>query len=602
MNRFLIWALLAALTAGPGWSRILSYTAFRNSAQVDADLATLASTYPSLARIETIGNSLGGLPIKALKISTTPAVNDPAKGDVVYFALHHAREWIAVEMAIFLADELLARFATDPELNADMSRLQIWIVPVVNPDGYLYSQTTDRFWRKNRRDNGDGTFGVDLNRNWGYQWGLLSGSSATTSNDTYHGSGAFSEPETVVMRDFLQSRGNLKAMLTYHSYSELYLKPWSYTTANAPGFETLKSVNDRDIARVAAVAGEVYGTTIGYTSAGEATDWVWNQFRIAAFTPELRPNSAGLGGFDPLPATILPSNQENLESALALVHDAARTGVWIKDWAGDTGQEPSATWTGTGWSNPFWESPDISTTPALLSQGATVTLHVTVHNDTGVTQNNVRVDVYYTDPRISLEFPNPNAILIGTVTQNLPPGDTVIDLPWNVPVGTNSWGELHWCVGVVIKHDRDMPLSTQVQKSSNVGCRNFNTQPLVISGALTVMVAAENFLRIPAESLVLIDRASLPPGWKVVVGLPPPLPKEVDWPLTATQRKARLLGVTGPLLEPGQVMLVPIRIEAPPGVPAGTEVDIRVHGGIRPLVAGKRDTLGNGFTYHIVTR
>jgi carboxypeptidase T len=604
MKTRIIAFVLACCSVASG--RTFTYTAFRTPAQIESDFASLAAANPMLTTWTTIGTSINGLPIKALKISSTPGVDDPSKGDVVFVGLHHAREWISSEMALFLADELLTLRTTDVQLRNDLDRLQIWVVPVVNPDGYQYTNTTDRFWRKNRRLNGDGTRGVDLNRNYGFQWGLLSGSSAIPSDDTYHGTAAFSEPETAVIRDFLNTRGNLRLYVTYHSFSELYLVPWSYTTVAAPGSPTLQAVNNRNIARVAAAHGHTYGTSIGYTSSGEATDWVWDRFRVYAATPELRPAvgsavcSGGLDCFAPPPSEILPNNEENFAAARALIHDAALPGLWIKDHSADTGAEPSAVWTASGWSAAFWTSPDITTTPAgPLVGGSTVTLNVTVHNSTGSTQNSVVVDAYYTDPRISLEFPNPNAILIGTRTQNLPQGDTTITMPWTIPTGANSWGEFHWCVGVVIKHERDMPLSTQIQKSSNVGAKNFQTVPMRISQNL--IVAIDNPLRVPGEIKVIADRASLPAGWSVVVATPEKPRENVDLPLTSTARKARLMGVTNPVLEPGQVVYVPVRVVAPPGTPPGTQVDITIHGAISPLVPGKRDNLGNGFTYRVIT-
>ncbi|MBI3365982.1 MAG: hypothetical protein HY033_13895 [Ignavibacteriae bacterium] len=598
MKQLLVSVILLSFLQAYAWSGILNFTAYHNSAQVDAALNQLAATYPTMTQISTIGTSIEGRPIKVLKIATNPAINDPAKGDVVFVALHHAREWIAVEVALYLADEMLARYASDAVLQADMNNLQIWIVPIVNPDGFAYTQSTDRYWRKNRRNNGDGTFGVDPNRNWGYQWGLLSGSSAMTSSETYHGTGPFSEPEVVTIRNFLQGLTNLKCFLTYHSYSELFLRPWSYTTTDPPGESTLRSVVQRSIARIAAVHGHTYSETIGYTSSGEATDYVWNEMRSAPFTPELRPTATGFGGFAPPASEILPCCEENLAAATALVHDAGRTGVWIKDYNGDTGAEPSAVWTGSGWSAAFWESPDIWTVPAVLNQGAVVTLNVHVRNNTGVTQSNVTVETYYTDPRISLEFPNPDAVLISTQIVTVPAGGTTITMPWTVPVGTNSWGELHWCVGVVIKHDQDMPLTTQVNRSSNIGCRNFNTTTIVESNML--MVAAENFLNVTAELQVKVNEESLPRGW--TVHLPPlaELQKMSARECCASERKARLLNAKGLILEPGQNVYIPVRVTVPKDSKVGTEADLRIHGALLPLVAGKREPVGNGYTYHLV--
>src|SRR5258708_1970420 len=182
---------------------ILNFSDYHTPAQVDTALTQLNAAHPGQTQILTIGTSVEGRPIKALKISGNPGMDDPSKGDVVFVALHHAREWISVEMALYLADELLARYPSDAQLQADMDQLQIWIVPVVNPDGYLYTTTSDRYWRKNRRNNGDGTFGVDPNRNWGFQWGLLSGASNITSSETFYVAGPFGEPEVSPIPVFL---------------------------------------------------------------------------------------------------------------------------------------------------------------------------------------------------------------------------------------------------------------------------------------------------------------------------------------------------------------------------------------------------------------
>ena len=586
-------SMFPALTAPAG---ILNFSDFHRD-QADAAIDALHAAHPTVTQIVTIGNSLGGAPIRVLKISTTPTVDDPAKGDAVFFACHHAREWISVEMALYLADELLARRSSDPELAADMDRLQIWVLPVVNPDGYAHSISTYRYWRKNRRDNLDGTFGVDLNRNWGHQWGLLSGSSNVPNDDTYHGTGPFSEPETAAMRDFLQARGNLKFVLTYHSYSELFLRPWAYTTADPPGETTLAAHFDRAVGLISAVHGHVYQPTIWYTSSGECTDWIWESTRSVAFTPELRPATLAQGGFDPPPSEILPSNEENLPVAIALLHDAARTGLWVADSAADTGVEPSAVWTGTGWSNAFWESPDVTTNPTNLVGGATVDLRINVRNNTGAAQNNVTVEAYYTDPRISLEFPNPVAVLIGSQTVSVPASGATVNMPWNVPVGNNSWGEPHWCVGIVVKHATDLPLTTQVQRSSNVACKNFNTTPVQQSQLL--LVAAHNYLDVPAELRVHLDPKALPAGWKARL-TEPKHDENRSGARVASRRKARLLRAKGPILEPGQTVYVPLRVERDKSVAAGAQADVRVHAALLPLVAGKRHAVGNGFTYRVV--
>jgi hypothetical protein len=594
-NAFFALSLAIGVTARS--YAAIDFSNFHSPTQVDTILNDLVAAHPGLAQLSSIGTSHQGRPIKVLKISDNVGTDESDEGDVLFVATHHAREWISVEVALYLAEQILTQYATNPQLQADVNNLEIWIIPVVNPDGFAYtwSPTGYRFWRKNRRNNGDGTFGVDLNRNWGYEWGLSSGSSGSTSSDTYRGPAAFSEPEISALRIFVDGLDNLKTMLTYHSFSELFLRPWGYTTVDAPGEETLRQLVLRSIALIQAVHGHLYSETIGYTASGEATDWFWGEHRISGFTPELRPASGGLGGFDPPPSEILPSNQENLPAALALIHDAGARELWMKDYPADTGDEPSAVWTGTNWTHAFWVSPDIWTVPATLDQGATVDLNVRIRNNTGTTQNNVRLDIYYTDPRISLEFPNPDATLIATRTSlTVPAAGTTVTVPWTVPVGTNSWGERHWCVGAIVMHPNDLPLTTESQRSSNVAIRNFNTTETVVG--LNLVVAATNFLGVDAELSVFVDE--LPPGWQIVVP-PSPKPYERDR-LTSIERKGRLLDAKGPLLRPGETIYLPIRVIPPPGASTGDQVDVNVHGGLLPLVAGKRTAAGNGFTYQVV--
>jgi len=592
MNRTaaaLVLSLVAALPA-----RAIDYGSFHTPAQLDAELTGLATANPGVAQIFTYGTSVEGRALRGIKISDNVATAEPAEGDLVFVALHHAREWIAAEMGLYVADKLLARRAADPALRACMDNLQIWVVPVVNPDGYVHSAAApaNRLWRKNRSTNSDGTRGVDLNRNYGYQWGMGAGGSEGSTNpweDTYFGPSAFSEPETAALRNFVKGLANPKALLSYHSYSELFLRPWSWSLTDPPGEPTLAFLAQDSIARIAALHGHTYAEEIWYRAYGETNDYFWNDLRLAGFTPELRPSSSGVGGFAPPASEILPSNEENFEAVLQLVRDAGCRRVWIKDHAADTGAEPSAVWTGSGWSHAFWESPDIWTVPPAPVAGTTTTLNVRVHNDGPGPLAGVKVRAYYTDPRIVLEFPNPANVLIGEQTVTLPPGDTTLTFSWNVPAGANSWGENHWCVGVVVTHPDDRPLTTQIQRSSNIGGKNFNTVVMTAS-TQTLMVGATNYLAVPAELVVRIDRTRLPEGWEVVLPRVPTREKP--------SRKARLLGVKGPVLEPGDTVVQPVRVVAPAGA-RGEPARLTVEGALVPLVPGKREPVGNGYTFEI---
>lgn len=597
MKQIIPAAILVCLFAATPVRAQIDFSNFHTPAQVDTIMNDLVTAHPTIAKSFTIGTSWEGRQIRGIKISDNINTDEPDEGDLVFVGLHHAREWITVEMSLYLAEYLLTHYNSDAQLRACMDNLEIWIILVLNPDGYAYTATTNRCWRKNRRNNGDGTFGVDLNRNYSYQWGLGGGGSQGSPNtweDTYWGPASFSEPETIAFRDFVLGLNNPRAVLSYHSYSELFLRPWSYSNSDPPGEPTLAFIAQNSIARIAAVHSHTYAETIWYNSFGEMSDYFWSQSRLGSFTTELRPTPASAGGgscpgFAPPPSTILPNNEENLPAALALIKDAGCRKLWIKDHAADTGAEPSAVWLGDHWSQAFWESPDIWTVPATLVGGATVTLNIRVHNDSGTAMNNSIVRAYYTDPRVSLEFPNPGAILIGQQVTTLLPGDNVLNFSWTVPTGANSWGEYHWCVGAIVTHPDDRPLTTEIQRSSNIGGRNFQTT--VMTGAQTLAVAITNYLNVTAEYTVTFDPRGLPKGWEVI--LPPPPRIEMS------NRKALLLGVKGNLIEPGQTILQPVRVRVPDSAKAGETAEIRLNGALTPLVAGKRIPAGNGYTFRV---
>src|SRR4029450_12339336 len=109
----------------------------------------------------------------------------------------HAREWIAVMTPMYVADALVREYGRDARITAALDRVDFYIVPVTNPDGFEFTYTPppvgDRMWRKNRRNNGNGSFGVDLNRNWSVDWGGPNSTSTSPSSETYIGTGPFSE-------------------------------------------------------------------------------------------------------------------------------------------------------------------------------------------------------------------------------------------------------------------------------------------------------------------------------------------------------------------------------------------------------------------------
>jgi len=300
---------------------------FHSYVELERDLLDLENTFPDLAKVYDIGDSLENRNIYALKISDN-VLSDEDEAETLFLGCHHAREWISVEVPFLLGKYLLENYHQDVFIQNLVDQSEIWIVPLVNPDGLEYSIHFYRYWRKNRRDNGDGTYGVDLNRNYGYQWGYdNNGSSPNTSSDIYRGTAPFSEPESLAIRDF-SAQHHFSSLVSYHSYSQVILYPWGYTSLPTDQEVLLNVLAANMSQRMQTVNNRYYSFGQGsgslYTTNGDTTDWSFGTYGIPSFTLELPPSSAQLGEFFNAEEDIQPIFQENLQAALYLIEWAAQ--------------------------------------------------------------------------------------------------------------------------------------------------------------------------------------------------------------------------------------------------------------------------------------
>jgi carboxypeptidase T len=303
--------------------------AYHSYKELEKDIFALRTRHPDLVKVVDLGLSLEKRHIYALKISAA-VDQELGKPEVLFLGCHHAREWISVEIPWLLAVHLADHYALDAGVRRLLDAAAVWVVPLVNPDGLEYTGQVYRYWRKNRRDNGDGSFGIDLNRNYGYQWGYDDlGSSPHPDSDLYRGPAAFSEPETRAVRDFFLSR-RFGALVSYHSFSQTILYPWGYTTRPAENDATLAAL----AARMAALIREVNGREYGYGQSsrdlyqtnGDTTDWAYGRTGIPAFTIELPPYDEIHGGFFNAEADIAAVFAENLPAMLYLIDWAVASG------------------------------------------------------------------------------------------------------------------------------------------------------------------------------------------------------------------------------------------------------------------------------------
>ena len=225
-----------------------------------------------------LGYTIEGRPMWAVKISDNPNV-DEEETEILFTSAIHAREVITPEVLFNFMDSLTDKYGVDPVITDVVDNREMWFVVVVNPDGYYHNEVIapggGGMWRKNRRDNGDGTYGVDLNRNYGYLWGYDNeGSSPYGYDETYRGTAAFSEPETQNMRDFALAH-EFAISVYYHSFSNLILWPWGYEyDAYTPDQALFQAMGDS----MSAFNG--YNPTVSwglYPTNGASDDWHYGE-------------------------------------------------------------------------------------------------------------------------------------------------------------------------------------------------------------------------------------------------------------------------------------------------------------------------------------
>jgi len=300
------------------------HTWSENIAFVDS----LRLLYPEVVSQKwSLGQTLGGRDIWAFRVSANPDV-DESEPEILIDGMHHAREIMASEFPIMFAEYLASNYGSDPEITWLLDHRELYIVPVVNPDGFVYNEVTDPNgggqWRKNRRNNGS-SYGVDINRNYPFQWGLDDvGSSPYPDDLTYRGPGPGSELETQAMMDFVNSR-EIRTGDSVHTYSNLLLYPWGYTTSPSPDaavFQHMAAEMTKFNGYEPGQPGDVL-----YNVNGGSFDWYYGDIsrhaRFFSFSSEI----GGSGdGFWPSESRRQPLFEENIWPHIYLMRVA---GTWI---------------------------------------------------------------------------------------------------------------------------------------------------------------------------------------------------------------------------------------------------------------------------------
>ncbi|XP_076758951.1 zinc carboxypeptidase-like [Xylocopa sonorina] len=285
-------------------------------------LDSLVTLHPKLIKSITGGSSYEGRSIRGVKLS----YKEGNPGVFIEGGIH-AREWISPAVVTYILNELIV--SEDPRVRHMAESYDWYIFPVFNPDGYEYTHTTNRLWRKTRKPSGRGCYGADPNRNWNFHW-AEGGTNSNPCSEIYPGDKPFSETECRTMSQYIDSiHDKIFSYIAFHSYSQLLLIPYGHSKKRVYNYNDLFQIGKQSTNALSKRYGTRYkvGNIVDviYVASGGSMDWVRGTYNTSiTFTYELR--DTGRYGFI-LPASqIIPTATETLDSLVVMFQEAAKLG------------------------------------------------------------------------------------------------------------------------------------------------------------------------------------------------------------------------------------------------------------------------------------
>jgi len=283
-----------------------SYTEMKNL------LKGMAQNYPNICVFDSIGQSYEGRWVHCVKISDNPGTEDPTEPDVLIMGVHHSREWAALEAPLFIADSLTKAYGTNSTIKTAVDSREIWVVPCVNPDGYIYDYPGQHWWRKNRQPYG-GAIGTDPNRTYDGtcnrdkfgNWGVIppGGGGSTThypSEDVFCGpygadGNGNSAPCDRNIENLVRTH-EFNFTESFHSYAEMVIWPWGYTSSNPPNNSAIASYGTTSASMIHRMGSGYYTPSQSsglYPTSGDSDGWIFgwyhyiNGTNCVSFTNEI---------------------------------------------------------------------------------------------------------------------------------------------------------------------------------------------------------------------------------------------------------------------------------------------------------------------------
>ena len=259
---------------------------YKNPKEIQELLENFNAKYPQLTKLVSIGKSLEGRDIWAIKITEEAHLDDPSKPVVLFNSMHHAREIMTPEISIDIIEYLLENSSSNSEVKEWLATTVIWVMPMFNVDGNNKMWNDDKYWRKNTRNG----YGVDLNRNYPSGWGSCNGSSGSMSSQTYRGPEPASEPETLAMMNFIENTRPVFD-ISYHSYSELVIYPYGCEDQRTQTKEVVEKIGKHIGKAVDYKAGTAW--ELLYNADGGDIDWMYEAYQVIPFVLEVNSRWAG---------------------------------------------------------------------------------------------------------------------------------------------------------------------------------------------------------------------------------------------------------------------------------------------------------------------
>ena len=255
------------------------YTSYHSYEEMVLEIQKIEKNNSTIVKVHNLTTTFEGRTVWAVKVSDKPEMNESAEPDVLFMAGQKANSLISVETALYLLNYLTSNYGKNSKVTELVNNREIWILPMINPDGHEYIENETLDWQKNRRDNGNGEYGVNLNTNYGYEWGVDNHSSDDTSSQYYHGDSPFSEPETNAVKNLIGPQ--FVFSLSFSSYGRTITFPWGYSNSSASGQDILLEIAS-DMAMYSGY--DVMQSGKLYINHGNVDDWLYNSSGVLPFT------------------------------------------------------------------------------------------------------------------------------------------------------------------------------------------------------------------------------------------------------------------------------------------------------------------------------